>query len=168
MGFLMAAAAVILPQSVVVFPALGALAFRSSKDEIAPWFAALFPTLSVALVILYGVFLGDAPRHIFEAFAVRQSWSLAAFQDAPVQALPLVVGGLLMALWVSNLKRLSAAFALGSLPAIVAFAVAPLGIGSALPLVLAVPVWAHLSLFAQDPEIERPILGLSLLAMILL
>jgi hypothetical protein len=166
-GVLMALSAIIAPQTVVLFPGVAALSFRSSKDEITPWIATLLPILVMASWVLYGVLFGDAPRYVFDAFALRVDWVPAALLQSPLDIAQLTLGLVLLGLWTMNLKRLPRSFALTSLPAIVVLLIAPLGLQNMFPLLVAAPIWAHLALAGQDPEIERPLLGVSLLMLIL-
>ncbi len=165
-GVLMAVAATIAPQTVVLFPGVAALSFRSAKDEFTPWVATLLPTLTVACLVLYGVLFGDAPRYIFDAFLVRENWVPAQIIQSPWDIAQIALGLVLLAFWAANLKRLPRSFALLSLPAIVVLLVAPVGFPNMFPLMIAAPIWAYLALFAQNPEIERPILSASLLLLI--
>lgn len=165
---LVSLAAALAPQAVVLFPGIAAVAFRASKDELKPWLATLLPTMVMAGLVLFGVFFGETPHHIFQAFPVRADWQPAAIWGQSLEVLQLLGALCLLALWGINFKRLPRAFAVASLPAIVAVAVAPAGLVAWLPIAFGVPIWAHLSLFSQDPEIERPLLGASLLALVAL
>jgi len=166
-GVLMSIAAMIAPQTVVLFPGVAALSFRSSKSEITPWIATLLPTLTVACSVLYGVLFGDAPRYIFDAFLVREDWVPAHLAQSPWDIAQISFGLVLLAFWAINFKRLPRSFALVALPAIVVLLIAPVGMQSMFPLMIAAPIWAYLALFAQDPEVERPLLGVGLLMLIL-
>lgn len=165
---LMAAAAWLAPQAVVMFPMVGAVGFRTAKDELSRWIAALLPTFMLAVIVLYEVLLGDSPRYLFQAFSVRQDWAVETFQANPLQAAPMVFGALLFVVWALSLKKLPKSFAVGSLPAILALAIASSSLSAAIPLLFAAPIWAQLALFAQDPEVERPLIGLGLLALVFL
>lgn len=166
-GLAMALAGVVAPQAVVLFPGVAAMAFKGSKDELKPWVATLLPTLVLASTVLYGVFLGDTPHHVFGAFGLRTGWRPETLMNAPWDIAQLLVALVLLVLWGLSLNKLPKTFAVVALPAIVAVGIAPAGLAALFPLLMAAPIWAHLSLFAQDPEIERPLMGAGLLALVL-
>lgn len=169
-SLLLAAAVAFRAEAVVVFPGLVWLWWRTrSRDADPAWslIALSFAPAVFAATVLGGLLFADPGEMLAPTLRWRHDLGFASLGEAATEALflaPLLAAALVA---VRTTDRSNRAWLLVTIPVLLFAAITLPPVAGIALVPLAVPFFAQLGRFAQDPGVERAILCASLVALIL-